>query len=67
MVGRMGLVAHFQSLTKGVFTGRLLAEVPLTSELSGVVIEVGGRTYYSGRCSFLAEDDDPLRDGFRLR
>jgi len=63
----MGRVARFQSLTNGVFTGRLLAEVALTPELSGVVVEVGGRAYYSGRCSFLVEGDDPLRDGFRLR
>jgi hypothetical protein len=31
-----------------------------------VIARVGGRSYHSGRSSFVIEENDPLRDGFAV-
>jgi len=61
-----GQLRKFESVTRDVFTGEVVDTVQ-TGEFAGVVVQVGGRGYYSGRCEFTAEADDPLKEGFLLR
>ena len=32
-----------------------------------IIVEISGRGYYSGKCTFTLEDDDPLKGGFLLK
>lgn len=66
-----GLVApgaerQFESVTGDIFSGRVIRDVAC-GDHPAVVVEVGGRAYYSGTARFSVEEDDPLRDGFLLR
>jgi trans-L-3-hydroxyproline dehydratase len=49
-----------------IFTGSALREAS-SGPLKSVIVEVGGRAYYTGRSSFTLEPDDPLGHGFLLR
>lgn len=48
----------FRSIVGSVFTGRIVEEVD-----DGVVVEVGGRAFYTGRSEFVLEEGDEL-NGF---
>lgn len=54
-----------ESVTGGVFDGTALHPAAV-GDRQGVVVEVGGRAYYTGTSDFIVESDDPLRDGFDL-
>ena len=58
--GQIGLGAErvFESVTGSRFTGRAVRETT-SGELPAVIVEVGGRAYYTGEATFIAEDDDP--------
>lgn len=53
------------------FTGMALREVDLAcapgcDAKKAVVVEVSGKAFFTGECTFMVEPDDPLRDGFLL-
>ncbi len=62
---RVGEQRSFASITGAVFTGEIVAETT-AGVRSAVLVEVGGRSHYSGEAVFTVEDDDPL-PGFLLR
>ncbi|HXV24495.1 MAG TPA: proline racemase family protein [Alphaproteobacteria bacterium] len=62
----LGLERRFESITGAIFTGSALREAS-SGPLKSVIVEVGGRAYYTGRSSFTLEPDDPLGHGFLLR
>lgn len=66
--GRVGLgeERRFASLTGAVFSGRALRPAK-AGAFEAVVVEVGGRAYYTGSSRFMLEPDDPLGPGFLLR
>lgn len=65
----LGRIRQFESLTGARFTGRVASRLKLEAlgGLDAVTVEVGGRAHYIGKSQFVAEPDDPLRDGFLLR
>lgn len=62
----LGVERRFESVTGAVFTGLALREAR-AGKFKSVIVEVGGRAYYTGRSSFTLEPDDPLGAGFLLR
>ena len=62
----LGEERRFAGVTGAVFTGRALREAGVGPRRA-VIVEVGGRAYYTGTARFTAEADDPLADGFLLR
>jgi trans-L-3-hydroxyproline dehydratase len=57
----------FESGANGsTYTGQVVGRTTC-GDLDAVVVEVGGRGFYSGRAEFTAEDDDDLKQGFLLR
>ena len=62
----LGRTRSFESLTGAQFTGRVASTLQL-GEMDAVTVEVSGRAYYTGKAQFVAEPDDPLRDGFLLK
>ncbi|MCY4369786.1 MAG: proline racemase family protein [bacterium] len=56
----------FESLVGSTMTGRVVAS-RVAGDLPAVVVEVGGRAYYTGSASFLVEPDDPFAIGFLVR
>jgi len=62
----LGEERRFAGVTGAVFTGRALREAGVGPHRA-VIVEVGGRAYYTGTARFTAEADDPLADGFLLR
>jgi proline racemase len=65
--GRIGLgeVCRFESLTGALFTGKALRPAA-AGRFEGVIVEVGGRAYYTGTARFTAEAGDRIGAGFRL-
>lgn len=61
----LGEERRFRSVTGSVFTGTIAATTTV-GEFPAVVVDVGGRAYYTGRSEFTVEDDDPL-PGFLVR
>lgn len=61
----MGVSRRFESVTGSVFTGRAIAETTFGGRAAWIV-EVGGRSHYTGRAEFTLEDADPL-PSFLLR
>ena len=49
------------------FTGKVLRTVKYACYDDAVVVEVGGRGYYAGECSFWWEEDDELAKGFLVK
>lgn len=49
------------------FSGRVREEVELAEGIRGVIPEVSGRAWITGRHEFLIAPDDPLGEGFLLR
>ena len=62
----MGRERRFESITGAIFTGRVVSRLTLGNR-DAVTVEVAGRAHYTGKAQFIAEADDPLRDGFLLR
>ncbi len=62
----LGQERRFESVTGAVFTGRALRDTT-AGPFAAVVVEVGGRAYYTGTSRFTLEEDDPLAGGFLLR
>jgi len=61
-----GQTRRFQSVTGAVFDGRVL-RTTRTGDRDAVVVEVGGRAYYTGTARFILEQGDALGEGFLLR
>ena len=47
------------------FTGKPV-KTTKCGEFDAVVVEISGKAYYSGKSTFVVEDDDPLKNGFLL-
>jgi proline racemase len=56
--------AH-ESLIGTLFRGRLLQRTQV-GDLPAIVTEIEGSAWITGEHTFFIDDDDPLRDGFRL-
>jgi trans-L-3-hydroxyproline dehydratase len=61
----MNATRSFESVTGSIFTGRAVDETVVAGRPAWIV-EVGGRSHYTGRAEFTIEDDDPL-PSFLLR
>lgn len=57
----MGQIRRFQSITHSEFTGRALRRTEVGPH-EAVIVEVGGRSHYTGKATFTLEDGDPLPD-----
>ena len=55
-----------QALVGSKFTGQAVKETKCGS-FDAVHVEVSGHAYYSGKCTFTVEKDDPFRQGFLLK
>src|SRR5436190_16117944 len=70
VVDAMGLLSDtkpfvHESLIGTRFTGRVSART-VVGELEAIVPEIEGSAWITGEHTFLVEDDDPLKEGFRL-
>jgi proline racemase len=54
-----------ESLIGTLFTGRVAGRT-VVGEYQAIVPEIEGSAWITGEHTFLVDDDDPLRDGFRL-
>jgi trans-L-3-hydroxyproline dehydratase len=61
----LGMRRSFRGLTGGPFSGELV-RTARAGNRAAVIARVGGRSYHSGRSSFVIEENDPLRDGFAV-
>lgn len=55
-----------QGLVGSKFTGQAVKETKC-GEFDAVHVEVAGNAYYTGKCSFTVEKEDPFREGFLLK
>jgi trans-L-3-hydroxyproline dehydratase len=62
----IGEMRRFSSVTGAEFEAKVLEETTAGPH-PAVVVEVGGRAFYTGEASFSVEADDPLGEGFLLR
>jgi proline racemase len=70
VVDAMGLLSGdrpfvHESLIGTTFTGRISARTAV-GELEAIVPEIEGSAWITGEHTFLVDDDDPLKDGFRI-
>jgi proline racemase len=72
VVDAMGLLAdpggpefRHESLIGTVFRGRVLSRT-VVGEHQAIVPEISGSAWITGEHTFLVDDDDPLREGFRI-
>src|SRR3954463_3102961 len=70
VVDAMGLLASdrpfvHESLIGTRFNGRVASRTRI-GELDAIVPEIEGSAWITGEHTFLVDDDDPLRDGFRI-
>ena len=70
VVEAMGLLSDtkpfvHESLIGTRFTGRVSART-VVGELEAIVPEIEGSAWITGEHTFLVDDDDPLKEGFRL-
>ncbi len=70
VVDAMGLIAEdrpfvHESLIHTRFAGRVVART-LVGEHQAIVPEIEGSAWITGEHTFLIDDDDPLREGFRI-
>ncbi|WP_339765422.1 proline racemase family protein [uncultured Hoeflea sp.] len=56
----------FESIVGSRFSGSV-ASVTQSGPHAAITAHVSGRAFYSGRCEFTVEDDDPLAGGFLVR
>jgi trans-L-3-hydroxyproline dehydratase len=59
----MDQMASFSGVSGVSFDGKALRQVE-ENETTGIVTEIHGRAYYSGKSTYRFEEDDPLLDGF---
>ncbi len=66
--GQVGLgeQCSFESVVGSNMVGRVVSEATV-GDHQAVVVEVGGRAYYTGTASFVVEPDDPFGTGFLVR
>jgi proline racemase len=64
LLGRDQTFVH-ESIIGTQFRGRIAGEIAL-GEIPAIIPEIEGEAYITGEHTFLIEDDDPLRDGFRI-
>lgn len=64
--GRLGAGQDFvhEGISNTVFEGRVLGRTRV-SEFDAVVTEICGSAYVTGYHTFVVDDDDPLKNGFR--
>jgi proline racemase len=70
VVDAMGLLSRdrpfvHESLIGTTFTGRISARTAV-AELEAIVPEIEGSAWITGEHTFLVDDDDPLKNGFRI-
>ena len=70
VVDAMGLLSEHkpfvhESLIGTRFTGRVSART-VVGELEAIVPEIEGSAWITGEHTFLVDDDDPLKNGFRI-
>ena len=70
VVDAMGLLSGdrpfvHESLIGTTFTGRISARTAV-GELEAIVPEIEGSAWITGEHTFLVDDDDPLKNGFRI-
>ena len=56
----------FRSVTGMTFSGRVV-DTLMSGEFSAVIAEVHGQAFYTGTCTFTAEEADQLKSGFLLK
>jgi len=71
VLSAMGLLAPGQLFTHESiigtrFRGRVVEEALLSDEISAIIPEIEGEAYITGENTFILDDEDPLREGFRL-
>jgi proline racemase len=66
-MGLLGLDQTFvhESIIGTHFNGRIVGETAF-GEIPAIVPEIEGEAYITGEHTFILDDDDPLKDGFRL-
>ena len=66
-MGLLGTERPFvhESLIGTTFTGRISARTAV-GELKAIVPEIEGSAWITGEHTFLVDEDDPLKDGFRI-
>jgi len=66
--GQIGLeqTRVFESIVGSRFSGSV-ASLTRAGPHAAITAKVSGRAFYSGRCEFTVEDDDPLAGGFLVR
>ena len=62
----IGQKRTFESVTGAIFTARGIRSTRV-GEYEAVIVEVGGRSYYTGSSRFRLEDGDAIGTGFLLR
>jgi len=70
VVDAMGLLGEdkpfvHESLIGTMFTGRIAGRTSV-GEYQAIVPEIEGSAWITGEHTFLVDDDDPLREGFRV-
>ncbi len=68
-LGQLALHQDFvhESITSTLFTGRLVEQVQLTPEMTGVIPTIEGRAWITGFQQFVLDPEDPFPAGFVLR
>lgn len=71
LFGRGQLALHqdfvHESITRTLFTGCLVEQVPLTPEMTAVIPTIEGRAWITGFQQFVLDPEDPFPAGFVLK
>jgi proline racemase len=62
---RSGATFTHESIVSTIFTGRIVEETTV-GEHAAIVPEIAGSAWITGEHTFVIDDRDPLRGGFRL-
>jgi proline racemase len=70
VLAAMGLLAPgasfaHESIVSTIFRGRILQDT-VVGDLPAIIPEIEGSAWITGEHTFLVDDEDPLRAGFRL-
>lgn len=65
-IGLHQLRVFEQGLVGSKFTGQAVKDTKC-GDFDAVHVEVSGHAYYTGKCTFSVEKDDPFREGFLLK
>jgi proline racemase len=60
-----GQIFRHESIIGTTFRGRVAGETKI-GELDAIIPEIEGEAFITGESTFLIDDDDPLRHGFRI-